>query len=246
MLTTIFDVVYYGLSALMLGVLCYTAVAGFALRRALVSPPQRHAAVGVSLVALGALLTLVAGVGFLELARAALIGDLLYQQAHFALFYVGFGMILSGVLAPGGRWRIPLWVGFAAAIVIAAAFLFNPSSYTFTQSGGHVNAVQQAVFYLPLLYVTAAGALSLPWRAMRSRPQAIWLALFCAAILVGLLREAAIIPALGDPLLDLLAAFVPFTLGSVCLLIAVRSLRVERAPTAPTASEARSLSQSLR
>jgi hypothetical protein len=34
---TIFDLAYYGLSALMLGMLCYTTVAGFALRQALVS-----------------------------------------------------------------------------------------------------------------------------------------------------------------------------------------------------------------
>jgi hypothetical protein len=194
----------------------------------------------VSLVALGALLTLVAGVGFLELERAVLIDSLLYQQAHFALFYVAFGLILSGVLATGRQWpiqwRILWWTGFAMTIAIAAVVLFDPTTYTFTQSGGRVNAVQQAVFYLPLVFVTAAGVLGLPTRAMRTRPQSIWVALCCGAVLVGLLREATIIPALGDPLLDLLAAFVPFTLGSVCLLIAVRSLYIERAPNVGEAS----------
>jgi hypothetical protein len=232
---SIFELTYYGLAALMLGMLGYTAIAGVALRQALISPQSRNEAVGVSLAALGALLTLVSGVVVTDLDRAGLVNDLLYQQAHFSLFYVGFGLILYGVVATARRWRLVLWAGFAAAIAIAAASLFNPSSYTFTQSGSHVNAVQQVVFYLPLFCVTAAGVFILPFRATRPRQHLVWFALFCAAILVGLLRESTIIPTLGDPELDVLMAFVPFALGSLCLLMMVRSLAAESALTATEA-----------
>jgi hypothetical protein len=111
--------------------------------------------------------------------------------------------------------------------VIAAIFLFNPGSYVYTQSGMRINAVQQLVFYLPLFYVTAAGALLLPFRTVRAHWHAVWFAVFCAAILMGLLRESTLLPTLGDPELDLLAAFVPFVVGTVFLLVAVRSLAAE-------------------
>jgi hypothetical protein len=226
----IFDLTYYGLAVVMIGLLGCTAVAGFALRLRLASPLDRDEALGVSLAALGALLTLVAGVIFTEISRAGLINDLLYQQAHFSIFYVGFALILYGVIAIWGRWRIVLWAGFVAAIVIASASLFNPGSYTFTESGGHANAVQQVVFYLPLFYVNVAGLLILPFSAARSRQHPLWFALFSAAILVGVLRESTIIPTLGDPELDLLVAFGPFVLGCFCLLMTIRSLAVETAP----------------
>lgn len=224
---SIFDLSYYGLSVVMLGTLGYTAIAGFALRPALSSPRERNEAVGVSLAALGALLTLVSGVVSTDLDRAGLLNDLLYQQAHFSLFYVGFALILFGVIATASRWPLLLWLGFAVTCVIAATFLFNPDSYTYTQSGTRVNAVQQVVFYLPLFYVTAAGILLLPFRATRAHLHPVWFVIFCAAILVGLLRESTLIPTLGDPELDLLAAFVPFVVGTVCLLLTVRSLAAE-------------------
>jgi hypothetical protein len=226
---SIFDLSYYGLSVLMLGMLGYTAVAGFALRPALSSPRERNEAVAVSLAALGALLTLVSGVVSTDLDRAGLLNDLLYQQVHFSLFYVGFALILYGVIATASRWPLLLWLGLAVTCIIAATFLFNPDSYTYTQSGTRVNAVQQVVFYLPLFYVTAVGVLLLPFRMGRVHRHAVWFAVFCAVILMGLLRESTLIPTLGDPELDLLAAFVPFVVGTVCLLLAVRSLAAEGA-----------------
>lgn len=226
-----FDFTYYGLAALMLGMLGYTTVAGVALWQTLGSALSRNEALGLSLSALGALLTLVSGVVFTELARAGLVDGLLYQQAHFSLFYVGFGLILYGVIAVGKRWRVILWAGFALATVIASAFLFNSSTYTTTQSGSQIHAVQQVVFYLPLFYVTAAGVLIVLFRAARSSRHLIWFGLFSAAILIGLLSEATIIPSLGDPELDLLVAFGPFALGSFFLLMTARSLAVESVPT---------------
>ncbi len=49
-----FDLTYYGLAIVMLGLLGYTAVAGITLRHALPSSPSRNAALGVSLAALAA------------------------------------------------------------------------------------------------------------------------------------------------------------------------------------------------
>lgn len=117
--------------------------------------------------------------------RAGLLNDLVYQQARFSLFDVGFGLILYGVIAAGRRWPAVLWAGFAATVIIADAFLFDPSTYTYTQSGTRINAVQQVVFYLPTFFVTTSGVLTLLLTSARSRPQAIWFAAFSAAILVG-------------------------------------------------------------
>jgi hypothetical protein len=226
-MTAIFDLTYYGLSVIMLGMLGSTAVVGFALRPALGTPGERNEALGVSLAALGALLTLVSGVVFLEIERAGGINDLLYQQAHFALFYVGFALVLYGVLATSRRWDLPLWLGFALTTILAAVFLFNPNSYTYAQSGARMHAAQQVVFFLPLFYTTAAGVLLLPLRAARARLHPMWFALCCAALLVGLLRESRLIPSLGDPELDLLMAFGPFVAAALCLLLTIRSLVVE-------------------
>lgn len=55
-----------------------------------------------------------------------------------------------------------------------------------------------------------------------------WLAAFAAFVLVGVLREATIIPSTDETLLDLLLAFVPFTVAVLCLYRAasVGSVRV--------------------
>jgi hypothetical protein len=225
---SIFDLTYYGLSVVMLGTLGYTVIAGITLRPALSGQRERTEAVGVSLAALGALLTLVSGVVLTDLDRAGVFNDVAYQQAHFSLFYVGFAMILYGVIVTARRWPLLLWLGFAATILIAAAFLFNPASYTYTQSGTRIRAAQQVVFYLPLFYVTAVGVLLLPLQAARAHLlHPVWFALVCAAILVGMLRESTLIPTLGNPELDVLAAFVPFVVGTMCLLMTVRSLAAE-------------------
>ena len=50
-------------------------------------------------ICVGALLTLVAGFS-LDALRSAT-DDLVYQQAHFALFYVAFGLILWGFVLAG-------------------------------------------------------------------------------------------------------------------------------------------------
>ena len=49
------------------------------------------------------------------------------------------------------------------------------------------------------------------------------------ALLLGMLREATIIPATNQPILDLLLAFGPFTLAAFCLFRAA-SIRSGRTP----------------
>jgi hypothetical protein len=217
MLNFIFDVTYYGLALVMLGLSGYTIVAGFVLRRAVADPLERRETVGLSLVAVGALLTLAGGVVFLAMERGGQLGGPLYQQVQFAVFYIAFALILYGMVATARRWPLLLWLGYVVAIGIASVVLLNPSS----------GAKQQLVYWVPLFYVTAVGVLLLPLRATRGCWHPLWLALCFAALLVGLLRESTIIPSSGNPELDLLAAFVPFVVATFCLFLTMRSLAAE-------------------
>ena len=71
------------------------------------------------------------------------------------------------------------------------------------------------------------GLLGIALRSKDSalRWQSISFDVFAALVLVGMLREATLIPASGDSLVDLLVAFVPFTMGGVCLLMSATRLR---------------------
>jgi hypothetical protein len=223
-----FDLIYYGLSIVMLGLMSYTIVAGVALQRTIADPLARREAAGVGLAAIGAFLTLVGGVVFLDLFRARQLTGLHYQQVQFVDFYVAFALFLHGVLATARRWPLLVWLGFVVAVVIASVFLFNPNSYTYTHSGSRINAVQQLVFWVPLFYVTAVGILLLPFRVMHGSWHPLWFAFCCATLLAGLLRESTIIPSLGSPELDLLVAFLPFLVATFCLFMTVRTLAGER------------------
>jgi hypothetical protein len=225
-----FDLTYYGLSVVMLGLLGSTIVAGIALGRRFTSPIERREAVGVSLAAVGALLTLAGGVVFLTLFRDGALTGLHYQQVQFSVFYLAFALLLYGVLVMARRWPVLVWLGFVVTVVVASLFLFNPSSYTYTHSGSRVNAVQQLVFWVPLFYVTVVGIVLLPWRAAHGKWHPVWFGPCCAVLLIGLLRESTLIPSLGDPELDLLVAFVPFLLASFCLFMTGRTLAAAGAP----------------
>ena len=79
--------------------------------------------------------------------------------------------------------------------------------------------VQEPLFFLPLFVVLAAGAARLPsWLdAAQRRTAQPWLAAFAAFTLLGSLRESTIMPATDQPIVDLLLAFGPFTLASLCV-----------------------------
>ena len=133
----------------------------------------------------------------------------------------------------GGRgrgWRIFLWAAYVLSVAVAAAYLFNPATYTITTSGSGQHYAQQRVFFLPLFLTLVAGVVGLSTAAVRSRAaplgrHLVWLDLFAGLLFIGLLREATLIPSSGVPLVDLLVAFGPFTAGGFCLLVSVRSIR---------------------
>ena len=224
MYETVFDFLYWSLGGIMLVAFIAAiarSVAG--LRR---PSADRLQGEGILAIGIGASLTLV--VGFSLNALRSVTGDLFYQQVHFALFYVAFGLILWGFDRVGmfgdhsSRPRLAaraiVWAAFAVATGLAVVGLLTPDSYRIV-SGGDDRYVQQPLFFLPLFVVLAAGAARLPiWldTAQRAtvRP---WLAALAACMLVGMLRESNILPATNQPILDLLLAFGPFTLAALCL-----------------------------
>ena len=70
---------------------------------------------------------------------------------------------------------------------------------------------QQVIFYLPLFVGIALIAIA----SYRARSWA--LEAFALLVLAGVVRESGAIPSFGDAYLDLLGAFVPFTLAALCL-----------------------------
>ena len=224
MYDTVFDALYWSLGGVML--LAFIGTIGRSasdLRRSAGDRSQREATLAV---AVGALLTLVVGIGLNGLRSVT--GDLFYQQGHFVLFYVGFGLVLWGfdrvgmlgdhASAPGRRRRTITWGAFALSTGAALVGLLTPDSYRIV-SGGDVRYVQEPLFFVPLFVVLAAGAIQLPtWLVVAERQTARpWLAALAASMLIGMLREPAILPATDQPIVDLLLAFGPFTLAALFL-----------------------------
>ncbi len=225
--------------------LVYSFFLGLRIRQTVTSRSGRSRALGMSLVALGTAVSVLVGVSFDILAKNAIIGELLYQQAHFSVFYIGFALVLFGFLAalfsargailPSdnqhrvNRLQIFLWMLYVLCVAIAAASLFRPATYTIITSSG-LHYVQQPIFFFPLFVSLAMGIVGLSVAAARStrsrlRRHLAWLDLFAVLVFIGLLREATLIPTSGIPLVDLLVAFGPFTIASFCLLMSVLPLR---------------------
>jgi hypothetical protein len=230
---TIYDATYYLLAGILLLTLATTAFVGRTAGRASRDLVLARSGRGVGWAAIGLVIVLVTGV--LSAFVSPMTGDLVGHQLRFALFYVGFGLVLAGMerLAwplgsgdPSYRWR---WLGrsaFGAAIVLAATFLLDPSSYTTS----HGRVAQQAVFYLPLVVVLVIGLVVPLVRAAREagdralRRARLWFGGFSGLALVGVLREATVIPSSGEPLVDLLVAFGPLVVAGFCLGLSEWSL----------------------
>lgn len=163
--------------------------------------------------------------------RSHQIGGVFYLQIEFGLAYFASALILFGAIMSArlnARLRTASWLAFALSVCIASFYLLNPSAYAITSSGGVNHAAQQEVFWLPAFTAVTIGAASLVSQRLKSielHGFSTLFALFFIAEFVGILRESTIIPSLGDPLLDLLAAFVPFSAGSVFLFMNARNLR---------------------
>lgn len=231
----IFELLYYGLSGVLFLILLYTAYRGFVSRRGITEPKIAHQAWGLGCVALGLAIALLGGVSLDTLMKSGVIGDLFYQQVHFSIFYLGFGLIVYGIVAAAwpanqndparSRIRLGLWVLYVLSVIVAAYYLFVPSALVITVSGGVQHVAQQPIYFVPLFFTLLVELIAIPFLARNSsRKVAAWWALFVGLVLVGLLREATVIPSTGEPILDLLLAFGPFTLGGLCLWMSLRTL----------------------
>lgn len=237
---TVYDTIYYSLTVASTLVLIYATFLGFRKRHNLSDPTYKNQALGIALAAFGFAITIFGGVLLDILTKKGIISDLLFQQLHFPILYVGLAMILFGIDASlltvqklfksvvnnlhVKQQRIFLWGVLIATTAISMFYLFTISV------GSSQHVVQQPVFYLPVIFVILVGIIELPILAIISKNSPIrthltWFSLSMFLILVGALREATVIPSSGEPLIDLLVAFGPFTAASVCLYLSARSLK---------------------
>jgi hypothetical protein len=117
-------------------------------------------------------------------------------------------------------------------VMIALAYLFDPGTYTVTTIAGTRHVAQEPVFWLPAFVTMLVGLVSLPIATARTgavdpteRRQARLVASCFGLCILGSMKESNFIPSLGDPLLDMLLAFVPYTAASLCLLLSAMGLR---------------------
>jgi len=234
---TAFDTLYYALSAASIAILIYTIILGFEKRRKLADSALRTQFLGIAISASGFAVSIFTGVFLDTLTRMAIIDQLLYQQLHFSIFYVGSAMILFGINSSlsmvQGRismtknmilrhLQVILWAGFFATVVLSAFYLFT------VHVGPSHHVAQQPIFFLPVILITIIGIVGLPFMAFYSKgvlqKSLTWFGLSFFFLLIGALREATVIPSTGDPLADLLVAFLPFVIVSTCLYFSTRSL----------------------
>jgi len=241
----VFDPTYYFLAAALTIVFLYTTVLGLRMRKRSVVTADRDRALGTSLVAIGALVANAGAGTIVALGRNGLIGGVLYLQVEFLIVYAGFVALLLGieriVLAAHAsdsslRWprskgelRVLLWSAYVLAVGVSAVYLLNPATYTITHSGGTEHVAQQTVFWLPVFLTLSFGIVALLPATLKSeevnvRKHAFWFILFATLVLLGLLREATVIPSSGDPLTDLLVAFIPLSVGGFSLYLGSRTL----------------------
>jgi hypothetical protein len=229
---------YYALSAVSIILLLCVILVSLRTRSKSTDRIYRNQAIGICLAALGFLFIIFFGVFLDTLTKSGLITDLLFQQSHFPIFYLGVAMIFFGIdssivtvlqskLSKKKRivnqLRTLQWGIFILTIAIATFYLLTLS----TGPSGHV--AQQPIFFLPIIFVILVGMIELPIMTFMSqsflRKHFAWFSLTIFLIFIGALREATIIPSSGEPWIDLLAAFGPFTLASFCLFMSARSLK---------------------
>jgi hypothetical protein len=227
----IFDPTYFALTAFTVLVALLAAFLALRSRGSFTDAGGRAMSSGLGLASIGFSSIITEAAVLIAMLRSHQIGGVLYLQTEFGLAYFAsavilFGAIMSACFNP--RLRSASWLAFALSVCIAAFYLLNSSTYVIISSGGVEHAAQQEIFWLPAFTAMTIGAASLVSQRLKSievRGFSTWFALFFIAEFVGILRESTIIPSLGDPLLDLLAAFVPFSAGSVFLFMSARNLR---------------------
>ena len=236
-----FDDIYLGLNIAMLVGLALAVVFGLIGGRT--ADPSRRLWPAVALIAIGTAFALAGGL----IADAALKSSPWFQQVRFGAYYLGFAAIVIGTIVVigavgdslrGRRLSRALAVVFVTTVIIGGVFVTVPATFVLNQ---YREQIQLAVYWLPMLVAGAGGAVALiavaPVVSARTRFRVILVAAFEALLFLGLLREAEIVPDLGDPLTNLLVAFVPFVVGAVCLAIAAapQRQRTSRIPSSSTA-----------
>ncbi len=233
-----FDLIYYTLSILILLFLGLAVTLSVGVTHKTQTPASAKAALGIRVAAVGTVIALVGGL----LADALLKNSTFFQQARFAGYYIGFALITWGLSRVGRQAQetqalpklmanrtmtgtIP-WALFLVTLAAALFYLLNPATFVRNPSGSQIQLV---VYWIPMLTTSAVEAMVLiglalaikvsDWRAFL-----LWSGSFSALVFIGLLRESLILPDLGDPLSNLLAAFGPFAIGSLCLFLAAGRL----------------------
>jgi len=238
-----FEFLYLGLAAALVVILSAAAATGLMRWRRPGEDRTRQIALGIALAAGSLEVALLAGVLLDSIKETT--GELFFQRAHFAIFYVAFATLLYGSdrvasnvldndrnpLAPriAKRFRLALWSGYALTVLVALWALAGAGSPSASPGQGAPHVPQQPIYSLPVFYSLVISAIAMLALAARLRKGSEWplLVCFAAATLFGLLgslREAAVIPSSGDPVGDLLLAFGPFTCTGACLYASVRLL----------------------
>ena len=236
-----FDDIYLGLNIAMLVGLALAVIFGLVGTRA--ADPSRRLWPAVSLIAVGTVVALAGGL----VADAALKSSPWFQQVRFGAYYLGFAAVVIGTIvmigatSDSGRARRvgrALAVVFVASVIIGGVFVLVPATFVLNR---YHEQIQLTVYWLPMLVAGAGGAVALiavaPVVRAGTRFRVVLVAVFEALLFIGLLRESEIVPDLGDPLTNLLVAFVPFVVGAVCLAIAAVPPR-RRTGTIPSSSTA--------
>ena len=110
---------------------------------------------------------------------------------------------------------------------------------------GGARVAQQVTWFAPVVTVLAIAATTATARVVnrasaRWRSSTAWFGCFAGLTLVGVLREATIIGSSGEPIVDLLVAFGPLTLGGMCLLASLATVRDQSKVLQPAAPAVRS------
>lgn len=219
-----FDTIYLGLNIAMLVALALAVV--FGIIRARSAKPPRGLGAAAVILAVGTTVALAGGL----IADAALKSSPWFQQVRFGAYYLGFAAIVIGtirVMRSAGdpqrarRLSRALAIAFLAAVVVGVVFVTVPATFVLNQ---YREQIQLTVYWIPMLVASAGGAAALiavaPTVVAGVRFRVVLVAVFDALLFIGLLREAEIVPDLGDPLTNLLVSFVPFVLGAVGLAVA--------------------------
>lgn len=232
----VFDGVYYTLSAISIAFLAYSSYVSLRKRAKASDGTLRNQAIGIGLASIGSAIIIFSGVSLNDLSNSTVISEVLYQRLHFLIFYASVAMILFGIdatlttakqtLANSiSRMVKPLRIAqggaFILTVILAVFYLFTAS----LNSEGRL--AQQPVFFLPLIFVVLLGVFELPILAFtvrgKFRKPLGWFGASMVLLFIGALREANIISS-GEPLTDLLIAFVPISIASFSFYMSARSL----------------------